>query len=83
MKSSGFSGADIRRIERAADSAIDETLDRGVEVPISQSMLLDAIGAAHSSVTDWLTTAKNYATYSNESGRYDDILSFLRKQGRR
>lgn len=81
--SSGFSGADIRNVvERAADLAIDETLEIGKEIPVSQAMLMETIKGAHSSVADWLTTAKNYATYSNESGRYNEILAFLQKQGR-
>ncbi len=79
---SGFSGADIRNVvERAADLAIDATLSAEEEVPISQKMLHETVKNVSSSVADWLTTAKNYATYSNESGRYDEILSFLQRQG--
>jgi len=31
---------------------------------------------------EWLTTARNYARYSNESGQYDDVLAFLKAHGR-
>jgi SpoVK/Ycf46/Vps4 family AAA+-type ATPase len=82
-RTNGFSGADLAGIvERAADAAIDASMEKGEEIPIDQRMLLDAAGDVRSSVLDWLTTAKNYATYSNESGRYDDILAFLQKHGR-
>ncbi|MEM6943765.1 MAG: ATP-binding protein [Pseudomonadota bacterium] len=79
---SGLSGADLALIvEQAADLAIDATLARGKEVPINDGMLAQAARGVHSSVTDWLTTARNHATYANESGRYDDVLSFLKKHG--
>lgn len=81
---SGRSGADIRAVvERASDAAIDATLEQGTEVPISQRMLLDAIDDTRSTVSEWLTTARNHATYSNEGGRYDEILAFLDRHGRR
>ena len=82
-QTSGLSGADLALIvETAADSAIDATLDAGREVPIDQAMLDRAVQSVRSSVTDWLTTARNHATYANESGRYDDILAFLKAHGR-
>ncbi|MEM9140305.1 MAG: ATP-binding protein [Pseudomonadota bacterium] len=83
QQTSGLSGADLALIvEQAADMAIDATLDKGAEVPIDAHMLAEAAGAVRSSVTDWLTTARNHATYANESGRYDDILAFLKAHGR-
>ncbi len=80
---SGYSGADLAQIvEFAADEAIDATLKQGREVPIDQSMLDLAAQNVRASTTDWLTTARNHATYANESGRYDDVLDFLKKHGR-
>ena len=80
---SGYSGADLAQIvEFAADEAIDATLRQGREVPIDQSMLELAARNVRASTTDWLTTARNHATYANESGRYDDVLDFLKKHGR-
>lgn len=82
-KTSGFSGADLAAVvERAADIAIDATLEQDRVVAIDQRMLDAALGQVRSSVTDWLTTARNHATYANESGRYDDVLAFLRENGR-
>ena len=31
---------------------------------------------------EWLTTARNYARYSNEGGQYDEVLEFLRRHGK-
>jgi len=81
---SGYSGADLAQIiETATDFAIDATLSKGHEVPISMKMLEAAAKHVRPSTTDWLTTARNHATYSNESGRYDDVLAFLKSNGRK
>ncbi|MCI4661316.1 MAG: ATP-binding protein [Neomegalonema sp.] len=81
---SGYSGADLAHIvELAADDAIDATLEKGVEVPISQDMLRAAARQAKPTVREWLATARNYATYANEGGRYDDVMAFLEKHGKR
>lgn len=77
-RTAGLSGADIKQIvDRATDRAIDLTLEQGEEQPIEQEMLLTAAQSCHSTVGDWLSTAKDYATYANESGRYDDVLEFI------
>ena len=82
-KTSGASGADLRAlIELATDDAIDLTLETGKETPIEQKMLLRAMGTHKSAVGDWLATARDYATYANQSGRYDDVLTFLERYGK-
>ncbi len=81
---SGRSGADLRAIvERASDAAIDATLAAGEPQPITQAMLSAATAQTRSTVAEWLTTARNHATYSNEGGRYDEILTFLERNGKR
>lgn len=80
---SGYSGADLAMIvECATDLAIDASLAKGREVPIDQTMLDEAARSVRPSTLDWLTTARNHATYGNESGRYDDVLAFLKQHGR-
>lgn len=82
-KTPGFSGADLENlIDAAADEAIDETLDAGREVDISYQHLKTALTDSRATTTEWLTTARNYARYANEGGRYDDVLEFLNKNGR-
>lgn len=74
-----FSGADI---EAVIDIAIEEKLQSafktGVPEPISTSNLIDASKKHRPSTKEWFQTAKNFALYSNESGLYDPILSFLK-----
>ena len=83
-KTSGFSGADLSNlIEVAADEAIDESIEAGQDVPISQAHVEEALAQLHSTTTEWLTTARNYARYANDGGRYDDVLEFLTKHAKK
>lgn len=82
-KTQGYSGADLRNlVETASDEAIEASLEAQAEVPIGQRALLSAMRAVKPTTLEWLTTAKNYARYANESGQYDDVLEFLRKHGK-
>jgi SpoVK/Ycf46/Vps4 family AAA+-type ATPase len=75
-----FSGADIRAVcEAAAGAVIQEVMKSGKMRSITTSDLLNALKKIRPSTLEWLSTAKNYATYSNESGAYDDILDFFKK----
>lgn len=78
-KTAGFSGADLENlVETAVDLAIEETLDKGTEFPVSQAHLLDALMEVKPTTIEWLTTARNYAKYSNAGGQYDDVAAFLK-----
>jgi AAA+ superfamily predicted ATPase len=82
-RSSGFSGADIEHlIESASDEAIDASLRDASETPITNEHLSMALKDVRPTTLEWLTTARNYARYANESGQYDDVLEFLKKHGR-
>jgi SpoVK/Ycf46/Vps4 family AAA+-type ATPase len=73
-----FSGADVTHwVERAIDLAIDETLSRGGDVPITGEHLGKALDGLAPTTLDWLSTARNYVEFANESGRFDDVLQFL------
>ena len=81
---SGYSGADLENlIEMAADEAIEESIAAGNEVPIRNEHVRDAFGASRSTTIEWLTTARNYARYANDGGRYNDVIDFLKKHGRK
>lgn len=83
-QTSGFSGADLSNlIESAVDEAIDESLSRGEEVSLGQRHLDAAKSEVRATTAEWLTTARNHARYSNEGGRYDDVLAFLEAHGRK
>lgn len=83
-KTSGYSGADLAGlIETATDLAIEDSLmqDTGV-APITQAHLTEALSEHKATTVEWLTTARNYAKYSNEGGLYDDVVEFLQKHTR-
>ena len=82
-KASGYSGADLENlVEMAADEAIDESLAEGAETAIGFRHFQTAIEESRSTTTEWLTTARNYARYANDGGRYNDVLDFLKKHGK-
>lgn len=75
-----FSGADIKAVcESAADAVIQEVMKSGHMRAISTGDLLAALKKVKPSTLEWLATAKNYVTYSNEAGTYDEILDFFEK----
>lgn len=78
-----FSGADLRYlVEAAVDEAIDASIAAEREVPLSDGHLRGALKRVKPTTLEWLTTARNYARYANESGQYDDVLAFLAKNGK-
>jgi len=77
---SGFSGAEVKAI---VDSAIElklrDALKTGVPAPISTGDLVKAAKSIRSNTAEWFSTAKNYATFSNQGGVYDDVLKYMKK----
>jgi SpoVK/Ycf46/Vps4 family AAA+-type ATPase len=77
----GFSGADLQAlVDGAADAALQTALRSGQIQPLSTGLLLRALRDRKASTAEWLSTAKNYALYSNEGGLYDDVAAYLRKR---
>lgn len=75
-----YSGADIRSVcDFATESAIQVAMKTGQIRKIQTDDLLQALKKVKPSTLEWLATARNYATYSNESGIYDEILEYLKK----
>jgi transitional endoplasmic reticulum ATPase len=80
---STFSGADLSHlVETASDAAIQASIEAGRDEPIRMAHLQEALREVKPTTLEWLTTARNYARYSNESGQYDDVLAFLKAHGR-
>ena len=76
-----FSGADIDAVyETASEGALREALRSGKVRNLTNSDFLDAIKKTRPSTVEWLETARNYATYSNQSGMYNDIIDYLKKE---
>ena len=79
----GYSGADLANlVEMAADEAIDESIESAHEVKISSQHFKEALSESRATTLEWLTTARNYARYANDGGRYNDVLDFLKKHGK-
>jgi SpoVK/Ycf46/Vps4 family AAA+-type ATPase len=73
-----YSGADLRGVvERASEKAIFEEMKTGRACKITQRLLTDAIKETRPSTTEWLETARSYATYANRTGLYDDLVAFF------
>jgi len=82
-KTPGYSGADLSNlVEMAADEAIDESIESAREIEIGFSHFKEALPESRATTTEWLTTARNYARYANDGGRYDDVLDFLKKHSK-
>ncbi len=73
-----FSGADLRAlVERAVDLVIDDALETGRERPLTTRDLEHALNDMRPSTLEWIATARNYVEFANQSGRYDEVASFL------
>ncbi len=76
-----FSGADIDAVyEVASEGALREALRSGNVRKLTTPDFMNAIKKTRPSTVEWLETAKNYATYSNQSGMYNDIIEYLKKE---
>jgi transitional endoplasmic reticulum ATPase len=78
-KTDHYSGADIDAvIDIAIELKLESSFTDGVPKPIETKDLLSAVKKHKASTQEWFTTAKNFAMFANDSGLYDDILSYLK-----
>ena len=78
-KTDHYSGADIDAIiDIAIELKLESSFADGVPKPIETKDLLSAVKKHKASTQEWFTTAKNFAMFANDSGLYDDILSYLK-----
>lgn len=78
-KTQGYSGADIDAvIDIAIEAKLDESIKSGKPQPLATKDITDAIKQHKSTTAEWFATAKNFALYANESGLYNDILSYMK-----
>lgn len=77
-KTKDFSGADLKAVfDMTIERSLAKAMREGRIIPISTDDLLQTAKAVKSSTKAWFESAKNYAIYSNQSGFYDDVLTFL------
>jgi SpoVK/Ycf46/Vps4 family AAA+-type ATPase len=79
----GFSGADLRLVcEDGARAALAEAVRTGISRPITETDLLASARALKPSTLAWFDIARNFATYSNTNGEYDELAAYLRNKGK-
>jgi transitional endoplasmic reticulum ATPase len=77
-KTKGFSGADIKSMfDITTEQALARAMREGRVVPLTTEDLLQTARELRPSARAWFESAKNYALYANQSGFYDDVLTFL------
>lgn len=75
-----YSGADMEAVvDIAVEKKLVQAMETGVPEPLETKDLIEAVKLHKASTIDWFTTAKNYAMFANQSGLYDDILEYLKK----
>jgi AAA+ superfamily predicted ATPase len=73
-----FSGADLSAVfDLASEEKLAVAMRENRVVPITTDDLVRAAKSMQPSTRAWFESAKNYALYANQSGYYDDVLSFL------
>jgi len=73
-----YSGADIDAlIDIAVEQKLEASFSDGIPKPLVTADLISAAKKHRSTTREWFTTAKNFALFANDSGLYDDILSYL------
>ncbi len=77
-KTAGFSGADLRLVcETAVEVAMQKAMKTGTLEPVTQRLLLKSAKSLRPSVGPWLDTARNYVTFANADGQYDELAAYL------
>lgn len=81
-KTAAYSGADLHElVERAAEAPLMDAIRSGSIRPIARSDFDRALKTTRPSTREWFSTAKNYATFANTGGLYDELVEYLKKNG--
>jgi SpoVK/Ycf46/Vps4 family AAA+-type ATPase len=77
-----FSGADLLDlVERAVEAPLREALRTGQTRPVTGADVAAALKGMRPTTLEWFATARNYATFANTGGLYDDLLAYLKARG--
>lgn len=75
-----YSGADLDQVVQSAiEGALAESLRGGAICPIDEAALRTALERRKPTTLEWFATAKNFATYANEAGQFDEVLAYLKR----
>jgi SpoVK/Ycf46/Vps4 family AAA+-type ATPase len=77
----GFSGADLAHLcDSAAESALLDSARTGNARMIEMGDFDRGLKEIKPSTGAWLQTARNVAMFANESGEYDELVDYLRRE---
>jgi AAA+ superfamily predicted ATPase len=80
-RTEGFSGADLALVcEAAVEAVLNECIQTGIIRNVRHADLEAAVRNVRPSIGGWMETAKNFATYSDGSGDYDELLRYLKQR---
>lgn len=78
-KAENYSGADIDAIiDIAIEQKLESSFSDGIPKPLETNDFLNALKKHKPSTQEWFSIAKNFAMFANDSGLYDDILTYLK-----
>ena len=79
-RTDGFSGADLRLVcESAAEHALEDSIRTGQARPIGMPDMESALRGVTPSTRAWFDIARNFVMFANQSGDYDDLLAYMRR----
>jgi transitional endoplasmic reticulum ATPase len=78
-KTEHYSGADMDAIvDIAIEHKLEASFKDGIPQPLETNDLMHAVKKHQPSTQEWFSTAKNFAMFANDSGLYDDILTYMK-----
>jgi SpoVK/Ycf46/Vps4 family AAA+-type ATPase len=78
-KTEHYSGADLDAIiDIAIEEKLESSFEDGIPKPLETNDLINASKKHKPSTQEWFATAKNFALFANDSGLYDEILTYLK-----
>lgn len=81
-RTEGYSGADLAHIcDTASENALMASAESGEVRMIGMPDVETALTEVRPSIGPWMETARNVALFANQSGEYDELAKYLRKQG--
>lgn len=79
-KTDSYSGADLNDlIERAIEAPLRDALQSGEIRPLASSDMKKALKDSRPTTREWFATAKNYASFANTGGLYDELLAYNKR----
>ena len=76
-----YSGADLDHVVQSAiEAALAESLRGGaVRTDHDRPICARPQKKVKPTTLEWFSTAKNFATYANDSGQFDEVLDYLKR----